>query len=151
MPIGSLDDAPLEAAVAEPIGDDGTFTLAACGVAACWAPVSANCGSPGRGCRIASICSTATTIRHLVDSLPEVGLTSWSPRSRTVEVSGAHGPFMLVLAEAAGQAWTASVDGVELDGIGGERYATAWPMDLSGDAVVDLHYGPGVGRTWPWR
>ena len=66
VPIGSLDDAPLEAAVAEPIGDDGTFTLAACGAAACsWAPVSAGYGSPGRGCRIASICSTATTIRHL--------------------------------------------------------------------------------------
>ena len=31
VPIGSLDDAPLEAAVAEPIGDDGTFTLAARG------------------------------------------------------------------------------------------------------------------------
>jgi hypothetical protein len=50
---------------------------------------------------------------------------------------------MLVLAEAAGQAWTASVDGVEL-GPASEvnGYATAWPMDLSGDAVVELHYGP---------
>ena len=106
VPIGSLDDAPLEAAVAEPIGDDGTFTLAACGGG------RLQLGAGERRLRIAGpwlpdrlyLLDGDDDPTPRVDSLPEVGLTSWSPRSRTVEVSGAHGPFMLVLAEAAGQA-----------------------------------------------
>jgi len=145
VPIGSLDDAPLEAAVAEPIGDDGTFTLATCGDG------RLQLGAGERRLRITGpwlldrlyLLDGDDDRTPRVDSLPEIRLTSWSPRSRTVEVGGAHGPFTLVLAEAAGQAWTASVGGVEL-GPASELngYATAWPMDLSGDAVVELHYGP---------
>ena len=66
--------------------------------------VSAGYGSPGRGRADRSICSTATTIRHLASILSR----GWSDQLVATLAHGrgrgAHGPFMLVLAEAAGQA-----------------------------------------------
>jgi arabinofuranan 3-O-arabinosyltransferase len=142
--IGTLDGAPLEAAVAEPIGDDGTFTLANCGDGHLRLDAGERrlrTAGPWLLDRLYLLDADDAPVR--AGPLPEVRLTSWSPRSRTVEITGADGPFALVLAEAAGRAWTASVDGVDLGpGSVVNGYAAAWPMDVSGDAIVELHYEP---------
>ena len=144
VPIGTFDDVPLEAAIAEPIGDDGTFTLATCGDGHLQVNAGERqlrTGGPWLLDRLYLLDARDTHVS--IDPLPEVRLTTWSPRSRTVEVAGADGPFMLVLAEAAAQAWTASVDGVELGPASVVNgYAAAWPIDVSGDAIVELRYGP---------
>ncbi|HEU0213225.1 MAG TPA: alpha-(1-_3)-arabinofuranosyltransferase family protein [Jiangellaceae bacterium] len=145
VPIGTVDGAPLEAAVAEPIGDDGTFTLANCGAD----PLHVDAGER----RLRSNGPWLLDRLYLLDpepapgarldSLPEIRLREWSPRLRTVAVGGVNGPFLLVLNEAAGKDWTASIDGVEVGpATQVNGYASAWPLDLEDDAVVELRYEP---------